>query len=148
MSTATTVIVFSNMHISTFCSNYKKQELGLQDAYARHFRTHCYVKQLMALPILPAEKIKTRFYRLQRQATTGSLKKFLKCVADNWIKSEIFPPNTWSVFMKAQDKQRPQKVHNTLNSARGKTQLPLYCLIQLLYKESSLVASKTPESNL
>ncbi|XP_044165526.1 uncharacterized protein LOC122949495 [Acropora millepora] len=77
----------------------KVQEFGLQEAYAHDRGTHSYVKQLMAQPFLPTEKIETRFYRLQRRATTDSLKKFVQYVADNWIKSQIFPPTTWSVFM-------------------------------------------------
>ena len=137
-----TTVVFSNMHFSTFCFNYKVQEFGLQEAYAHDRGTHSYVKQLMALPFLPAEKIETRFYRLQRRATTDSLKKFVQYVADNWIKSEIFPPTTWSVFMEAvRTNNDLEGWHNALNRrAKGKTHLPLYCLIQLLNKEASLVA--------
>ena len=127
---------------STFCFNYKVQEFGLQEAYAHDCGTHSYVKQLMALPFLPAEKIETRFYRLQRRATTDSLKKFVEYVADNWIKSEIFPPTTWSVFMEAvRTNDDLEGWHNALNRrAKGKTHLPLYCLIQLLNKEASLLA--------
>ena len=140
--TATTVIVFSNMHFSTFCFNYKVQEFGLQEAYAHDRGTHSYVKQLMALPFLPAEKIETRFYRLQRRATTDSLKKFVQYVTDNWIKSEIFLPTTWSVFMEAvRTNNDLEGWHNALNRrAKGKTHLPLYSLIQLINKEASLVA--------
>jgi len=55
----------------------------------------------MALPFLPAEKTKKRFYQLQRRATVESLQKFTSYVEDNWITSQTFPPATWSVFMEA-----------------------------------------------
>ena len=60
-----------------------------------------YVRKMMALPFLPAEKIERRFSHLQRRATTEALKTFSQYVNDNWIISRTFPPATWSVYMEA-----------------------------------------------
>ena len=51
------------------------QGLGLQDTYRNDRGTHQLIKQLMALPYLPAEKIERTFQRLQQEAvrTTNDL---------------------------------------------------------------------------
>ena len=104
--------------------------------------TYDFIRQTMALPFLPAEKIKMRFYRLQRRATTENLKKYTSYVEDNWITSKIFPPTTWSVYLEAvRTNNDLEGWHNGLNRrAKGKSQLPLYVLIQLLQKEASFFA--------
>ena len=96
----------------------------------------------MALPFLPADKIEKRFHRLQRLATTDALKNFTSYVDNNWITSQTFPPATWSVYMQAvRTNNDLEGWHNGLNRrAKGKSQLPLYVLIQLLHKEASLVS--------
>jgi len=96
----------------------------------------------MALPFLPAEKINKRFYRLQRRATVELLQKLTRYVEDNWITSQTFPTATWSVFMEAARTNNDlEGWHNGLKRrAKGRSQLPLYVLIQLLHKESSLVS--------
>ena len=88
------------------------------------------------------EKIQRRFDQLQRQATTEGLKRFASYVADNWVTSRTFPPATWSVHMEpVRTNNDLEGWHNGLNRrAKGKSQLPLYLLIQLLHKESSLVS--------
>ena len=96
----------------------------------------------MALPFLPAEKIERRFSHLQRRATTEALKTFSQYVNDNWIISRTFPPATWSVYMEAvRTNNDLEGWHNALNRrAKGRAQLPLYILIQLLHKEAALVS--------
>ena len=96
----------------------------------------------MALPFLPADKIEKRFYRLQRRATSDALQKFTRYIEDNWITSQTFPPASWSVFMQAvRTNNDLEGWHNGLNRrAKGRSQLPLYVLIQLLQKEASLVS--------
>ena len=95
----------------------------------------------MALPFLPADKIERRFYRLQRRATTDALMQFTRYVEDSWITSNTFPPATWSVYLQAVRTDNDlEGWHNALNRrAKGRSQLPLYILIQLLHKEASLV---------
>ena len=88
--------------------------------------THDFIRQTMALPFLPAEKIKMRFYRLQRRATTENLKKYISYLEDTWITSKIFPPTTWSVHLEAvRTNNDLEGWHNGLNRrAKGKSQLP------------------------
>ena len=77
------------------------QELGLQEAYANDRGTHDVLRKLMALPFLPAEKIKLRFLRLQEKATTEALKTFKAYIQKTWITGDTFPPTSWSVYMQA-----------------------------------------------
>ena len=101
-----------------------------------------YVRKMMALPFLPAEKIERRFSHLQWRATTEALKTFSQYVNDNWIISRTFPPATWSVYMEAvRTNNDLEGWYNALNRrAKGRAQLPLYILIQLLHKEAALVS--------
>ena len=95
----------------------------------------------MALPYLPAEKIGRRFHRLQQEATARPLQDFCNYINENWISSQIFPPQTWSVFLEAvRTNNDLEGWHNGLNRrAKGRSQLPLYILIQLLHREATLV---------
>ena len=86
--------------------------------------------------------IEKRFYRLQRRATSDAIQKFTRYIEDNWITSQTFPPASWSMFMQAvRTNNDLEGWHNGLNRrAKGRSQLPLYVLIQLLQKEASLVS--------
>ena len=89
-----------------------------------------------------ADKIEKRFYRLQRRATSDALQKFTRYIEDNWITSQTFPPASWSMFMQAvRTNNDLEGWHNGLSRrAKGRSQLPLYVLIQLLQKEAPLVS--------
>ena len=95
----------------------------------------------MALPYLPAQKIERRFHRLQQQATVRPLQDFCSYIHENWISSQTFPPQTWSVFLEAvRTNNDLEGWHNGLNRrAKGRSQLPLYIFIQLLHREATLV---------
>ncbi|XP_022809866.1 uncharacterized protein LOC111346869, partial [Stylophora pistillata] len=58
----------------------------------------------------------------------------------NWIVNNIWPPSCWSVCLSAiRTNNDVEGWHNGLNRrAQGKSQLPLYMLIQLLHEESRL----------
>ncbi|PFX16516.1 hypothetical protein AWC38_SpisGene19205 [Stylophora pistillata] len=118
----------------------KVQGLELQDAYRNDRGTHQLIKQLMALLYLPADKIERRFRRLQQQATVRPLQEFCSYVDENWITSQTFPPQTWSVFLEAvRTNNDLEGWHNGLNRrAKGRSQLPLYILIQVLHREATL----------
>lgn len=88
----------------------KVQGLELQDAYRNDCGTHQLIKQLMALSYLPADKIERRFRRLQQQATVRPLQDFCSYIDENWIISQTFPPQNWSVF---------QEVVRTNNDLEG-----------------------------
>lgn len=56
------------------------QEFGPQESYMQDHGTHNLIRQTMALP---AQKVKMRFYRLQRWATTENLREYSSYLLDN-----------------------------------------------------------------
>ncbi len=56
----------------------------------------------MSLNLLPAEKIRKRFYVIVEEVgrmDNALLKSFCNYVERQWIKYTIWPPTTWSMFM-------------------------------------------------
>jgi len=63
-------------------------------------------------------------------------------VTGNWMSGTIWSPVDWTVFKKAvRTNNDIEGWHHSLNRrACGRGQLPLYLLLQLLYKEAKLTA--------
>ena len=85
--------------------------------------------------------IERRFRGLQQQATVKPLQDFCSYVDENWITSQTFPTQACSVFREAvRTNNDLEGWHNGLNRrAKGRPQLPLYILIQVLHREATLV---------
>ena len=125
-----------------FFSTLQIQELGLQTAYQSDDGTFKYLRKIMALPFLPPSQIRAMFTRLQQQATTEPLQKFVEYVDSTWVQSTTWPPSCWSVYkQQIRTNNDVEGWHNGLNKrALGRAQMPLYMLVQLLHKEACLVA--------
>lgn len=97
---------------------------------------------VMALPFLPHHEIEPIFNRIRQQATTEPLCKFVDYVDATWISSNTWPPSSWSVYLQSiRTNNDVEGWHNALNRrARGKSQLPLYMLIELLHQEARLTS--------
>ena len=96
----------------------------------------------MALPFLPPHEIAGMFVRLEAKSTTAPLQLFANYIRNTWIDSHLWPASCWSVFMEAvRTNNDTEGWHHPLNRrAEGKTQLPLYLLIQLLHQEARLTS--------
>ena len=118
------------------------QELGLQIAYRDDRGTHAFIRKVMALPFLEKADIRPQFERLQQNATTAPLREFANYVSSTWIESNTWPPSCWSVFLRSvRTNNDVEGWHNGLNTrAQGKSQLPMYLLIDLLHKEAKLTS--------
>ena len=97
---------------------------------------------MMALPFLPKREIPQMFVTLERQASTPQLQEFTLYVKSTWIDNATWPPSSWSVYMQSvRTNNDVEGWHHRLNRrASGKTQLPLYLLINLLHNEACLTA--------
>ncbi|VDI30203.1 Hypothetical predicted protein [Mytilus galloprovincialis] len=73
------------------------QFLGLQPAYRQQDCIFKYVRKLMALPFLPADHIRPAFRRL-KDLQTDPLQRLVTYVEDTWIKSTVWPVESWTVF--------------------------------------------------
>ena len=98
----------------------------------------------MAISFLPPSQILANT-RLQLQATTEPLQKFVEYVDGNWVQNTTWPPSCWS--LNKQWASSPimtwqwEGWHNGLKKcASGRAQMPLYMLVHLLHKEAYLVA--------
>ena len=128
----------------------KAQQLGLQMAYNNDAPTHTYIKKLLALPMLPQEHIQPVFDYLCEAAVTEPLHELVDYINRNWIRSNIFPPSTWSAFFQSvRTNNDTEGWHAALNRRASKAKLPLYLLVKLLAEEAKTVGVEVqvPTSN-
>ena len=118
---------------------WQVQTLGLQQSYTEDEDTYKYLQKFMALPFLPEDEIILMFNRLERQAATP---KLLRYVSETWINGSTWPPSSWSVFKQAvRTNNDIEGWHNALNRrASGKSQVPFYLMIKILHNEARLAS--------
>ncbi|XP_035686596.1 uncharacterized protein LOC118422872 [Branchiostoma floridae] len=120
----------------------KVQEHGLQTAYRRNQRVHAWVRQLMALPFLPAASIPAALEELTRKSA-GELTSLAEYVRQTWLNSTIFTPRRWSVYMQSvRTNNDLEGWHRRLNMKARKAKLPFYLLVDLLHRESLIVKAQ------
>lgn len=74
------------------------QELGLKPAYSQRSSVCNYIRQLLALPFLPAAHVEQTFRHLQTRANTDPLRRLVAYVDRQWMRHSIFDIPSWSVF--------------------------------------------------
>jgi len=118
----------------------KLRSIGLQTAYSSDTDVHSFCRLLFALPFLPANKIPKAFARLFRKAYTTQLQDLVMYVRTNWIESKTWPPECWSVYRRViRTNNDVEGWHHRLNARARKNTLQFYVLVQLLYREASVV---------
>nr|XP_022305486.1 uncharacterized protein LOC111112335 [Crassostrea virginica] len=85
--------------------------------------TYNFCKKLMALPYLPSDSIPGLFAHLQGTATTDGLVQLCQYISSTWAVRTNNDLEGW---------------HRRLNHSAGKSNLPMYLLVQLLGDESRL----------
>ena len=125
-----------------YCGLFQVQELGLQQAYRNDRGTHNLVRKLLALPFLPADEIPKAFHRLEAKAATAPLQALAQYINNTWISSTTWHPSCWSVFQQSvRTNNDTEGWHHGLNRrAQGKSQLPFYLLVALLFQEAKLTS--------
>ena len=120
----------------------KIQELGLQVSYMSDDATFKYLRKVMSLPFLPADKIPRAFQRLLQTATGQPIQQLMSYIADTWVYGSVWTPVDWSVYMQSvRTNNDIEGWHHRINrKANGKSQLPFYSLIQLLHSDARLTA--------
>ena len=121
---------------------FQVQELGLQQAYQSDSGTHNLIRKLLALPFLPAEEIPNAFHRLEANCATEALQTLAQYINNTWISSTTWHPSCWSVFQQSVSTNNDTEGwHHGLNRrAQGKSQLPFYLLVELLFQEAKLTS--------
>ena len=103
-----------------------------------------FVRELMALPNLPASHIQPAFYQLKARcpatSSTENLVKLLSYVEDTWIASSSRTPASWTNFKRAVHTNNDVEGWHRRSNGSSRTDHPnLYLLIGLLQKETSLL---------
>ena len=96
----------------------------------------------MALPFLAEADIRPQFERLQQTANTATFLEFINYVSSTWIESNTWPPSCWSVYMQSARTNNDVEgwLHSLHTRVQGKSQLPMYLLIDLLSYEARLTS--------
>ena len=75
----------------------------------------------MSLYLLPADKIRRRFYSIASKVTTDLMTRFCSYIEATYIKSTIWPPENWSMFMQhVRTNNNVEGTHNNLKVAAEK----------------------------
>jgi len=102
-----------------------------------------YCRQLLALPCLPAQDIDAALGELEQRATTAAQQSLCNYVRSTWVESTMWPPATWSVFLRSvRSNNDVEGWHRRLNQRSSRGQLNLYLLLQLLGGESQLLETQ------
>ena len=113
----------------------------LSARYSRNQYDRHLLRQVMALPYLPANKIADEFSLLQTQLEDRGFRELTVYIQNTWIASRLWPPRAWSVFNQhIRTNNDCEGWHNRLNQKAKGSGLNLYLLIQLLYMEAKIAA--------
>lgn len=119
----------------------KVVDLGFKVPYQTSGAIHEYIRQLLALPFLPAEHIPAMFGTLAGNATPP-LQPLVDYIRTTWIENPTWPVTSWSIFgLVVRTNNDVEGWHNRIN-ARG-TNLNFYRLVELLHREARIVTLQT-----
>ena len=76
------------------------QSCGLVRAYREQQGVHTYIRQLLALPFLPAQYIKDTFIHLKARANSPQLQDLVDYMDRQWFRNQVFKVHDWSVFQR------------------------------------------------
>jgi len=117
----------------------KTQSLGLAELYQNNLAVKKYIRRLMALPFLPAIRIKPIFTKLEEKAHSESLMKLTTYIRKTWIESKAFGPATWSAYMRpVRTNNDLEGYHHRLNRRARNGNLPFYELVKRLHNEANI----------
>ena len=127
-------------HVFLFTSA-KVNELGLRTAYTRQIVVRSQIRQLMALPNLPAEHIPPAFEKLKASCGhSPQLTALTKYLSKTWVFSISRPPASWTTFKKSvRTNNDAEGWHHRLNKRALHDHMNIYLLVMLLHKEALLL---------
>ena len=118
------------------------KEHGLRSAYVNQHPVRQFIREVMALPNLPATHIRPAFTQLKSRGPTNSeqLSSLLCYVEKTWIDSESRKPDCWTTFKRAvRTNNDVEGWHRRLNTHLRTAHPNIYLLISHLHKEAALL---------
>lgn len=113
-------------------------------AYRFQTTIRAFIKDLMALPNLPAEHIIGTFDRLKMRCPIGEatepLRKLVDYLSVNWVHNNKTPPQSWSTYKRAvRTNNDVEGWHHRLNEGSSSPHPNMYLLIKQLGKETAML---------
>ena len=97
---------------------------------------HDYIRQLMALPFLPARHIQQTFDHLKTKANTNQLQRLVDYIDRQWFHHPVFDVPSWCIF---------QQTVQTNNDVEGKKKFyelrTVFKIIQYFSRNVGLIAN-------
>ncbi|XP_052268620.1 uncharacterized protein LOC127869999 [Dreissena polymorpha] len=119
----------------------KVQDLGLVTTYRRRQALYNYMRQLMALPFLPAAHIRETFAALRDRANTPQLDSLVTYMDRQWLQHVLFNPENWSIFRRSvRTNNDVEGWHHKLNTTVRYGGCSIYVLVPTLMTEAEIVA--------
>ena len=117
------------------------KKYGLRNAYMHQIYIRAYVRELMALPNLPASHIEPAFLEMKvRCPNDDRLHALLEYMQKTWILSPSRPPAAWSTFKRSvRTNNDAEGWHHRLNFNVPHNHLNMYVLIKSLHHEASIL---------
>ena len=120
------------------------QQLGLQVSYNNDEGTRKFIRKVLALPYLPHEHIPEMYTRLRQDVESAELESLMDYVNNTWMESEMWPPQTWSIFgQSVRTNNDVEGWHYRLNRKAKKGSLNFYLLVELLHNEAEMITIQT-----
>ena len=76
------------------------QTCGLVKAYREQQGVHKYIRQLLALPFMPAQHIRVTFLHLKARANSPQLQDLVDNMGRQWFRNQLFKVHDWFVFQR------------------------------------------------
>ncbi|XP_048755039.2 uncharacterized protein LOC125666009 [Ostrea edulis] len=116
------------------------QSCGLVRAYKEQQAVHKYIRQLLALPFLPAQHIIETFPHLRDRANTPQLQDLVDYIDRQWFRHRVFRVQDWSAFQRTiRTNNDVEGWHNRLNTMARHGGVPFYKLVPQLRQEADIV---------
>ena len=117
------------------------KENGLRSAYVHQLGVRMYIRELMALPNLPATHIEPAFMKLKvRCPDNDRLKRLLQYMQRTWIVSSSRTPASWSTFKRSvRTNNDAEGWHSRLNHHASHDRMNSYLLVKILHEEALLL---------
>ena len=120
----------------------KVQDVGLAAAYLQDESRNQIIRKLMAICLLPPTLMRNKFHQMQRKVQTQGSQKMIRLfdyLQTTWLRNSLWSVENVSVYgSEVRTNNDIEGRHNRLNK-RGRNNMPLYSLIDVLHTESQQV---------